>query len=61
MRDVIGRLMFAVTFALLAGAVAFWNPVAHLDARIRKESHGIRTSLTVAKHELIKQWDGGSA
>lgn len=54
MRDSAGqRLAYALLFAVLAGlAVAFWNPVDHVKADLRADTHGLRHSLRVAAHDL---------
>jgi len=47
------RLAWSVVFALLAGvAVALWNPVDHVRADLRADTHGFKLSLEVAAHAL---------
>lgn len=47
------RLVFAALFALLAGLlVAFANPVDHVKADIRADTHGLKHSLHLAAHDL---------
>lgn len=47
------RLAFALLFAALAGLiVAFWNPVDHVKADLRADTHGLKHSLKLAAHDL---------
>lgn len=47
------RLAYALIFAILAGlAVAIWNPVDHVKADLRADTHGLRHSLHVAERDL---------
>lgn len=47
------RLVFATLFALLAGLfVAFVNPVDHVKADLRADTHGLKHSLRVAEDDL---------
>jgi hypothetical protein len=47
------RLVFATIFSLLAGAiVAISNPVDHVKADLRADTHGLKHSLHVAARDL---------
>ncbi len=47
------RLLFAAIFALLAGLlVAFVNPVDHVKADLRADTHGLKHSLSLAAHDF---------
>jgi hypothetical protein len=47
------RLFYAALFALLAGALAAWaNPVDHVKADLRADTHGLKHSLSLAAHDL---------
>lgn len=47
------RLLFATLFALLAGLIVAWsNPVDHVEADLRADTHGLKHSLSLAAHDL---------
>ena len=46
------RLLFATLFALIAGLVAFANPVNHVESDLRADTHGLKHSLRLAEHDL---------
>ncbi len=47
------RLFFAALFALLAGFIVAWsNPVDHVEADLRADTHGLKHSLRLAAHDL---------
>ena len=49
------RFFVALLFALACGAlVAFWNPMDHVKADLRADTHGLRFSLEVAVHAIEK-------
>lgn len=51
----IKRLVYAAFFSLLAGVlVAAYNPVDHVKADIRADTSGVKTSLHLAVHDLLK-------
>nr|WP_315381476.1 hypothetical protein [uncultured Sphingomonas sp.] len=51
----IKRLVYATFFSLLAGVlVAAYNPVDHVKADLRADTSGVRTSLHLAVHDLLR-------
>ncbi|SFJ55794.1 hypothetical protein SAMN03159338_1765 [Sphingomonas sp. NFR04] len=51
----IKRLVYATFFSLLAGVlVAAYNPVEHVKADLRADTSGVRTSLHLAVHDLLR-------
>ncbi len=51
----IKRLVYAAFFSLLAGVlVAAYNPVDHVKADLRADTSGVRTSLHLAVHDLLR-------
>lgn len=51
----IKRLVYAALFSLLAGVlVAAYNPVEHVKADLHADTSGVKTSLHLAVHDLLK-------
>ena len=51
----IKRLVYAAIFSLLAGVlVAAYNPVDHVKADLRADTTGVRASLHLAAHDLLR-------
>ncbi|MET3723145.1 hypothetical protein [Sphingomonas trueperi] len=51
----IKRLVYAAVFSLLAGVlVAAYNPVEHVKADLRADTTGVRASLHLAAHDLLR-------
>ena len=56
MRETVGhRFVFAILFALAAGAlVYFYNPVDHFRADLRADGNGVKLSLEIAARAVEK-------